>query len=785
MAVLTDVTLVADGGDITAGRKTSTLTFGEFNVVLPEDVQQRDERDGRIKDGYVYRPNGEFAPFDIGFARADVTVDLQAKTSDLESVVDAAQSQADGDVFFERDITIIGLGGFVPGVDFQVGDIVTVELWGGLVRLALPVTDITLISSDSEGVIAWRVHIGGMLISDLAELRRSNEELRRQVKADGRSISQARSDASTARSTADSAKQVADDARRAVASAESVIVRSLAASSASVAQGHVFAQEAYESYEKARDSYVSALSALDEMERLLGESDVVLRENEQLAEDIKQIHSQVSVLGAQVRVASQQMGALLGSASGNVALSLQYSEEAREAVADAAELRRQVEALLVDAQDAISEGRQHVQSALSHSQAAEQARSDAQVQAQKAKDEADRAVRTLDSVKTVKEGADSAAELAGEKLADLQREAADALTAIDAAQNEILGLHQEVLEKHGEVIDAHDVAIRAVAEGVKAAGAAAGSASMGAMYAQLTAEDAARAADSALDAAEKNTESIALLAEAQAKLEEASLKLAAANDENAKAIDTLREAQELQNQINLDLVAADAKLKDAQDKLEQQTANLNKAVGLTNQAVRAVGAAAGFAAQTGMHAADVGERATRTAEAALEANALHADAILATQYAIEHNKLMEEASRTLTFKARIYNGVVVNGGDQKLVQFAGTTNVNTPNFGSSFSLLLNLSKPAAYSGLVYCTVGKASGADGVVAVTRHALGFARAGSTQVVIRVPDTQFFWEVSSNGSNTVSMQFSLSPTATQPTFQTQLDALARKYRDKGLAV
>lgn len=785
MAVLTDVVLVADGGDITAGRKTSTLTFGEFNVVLPEDVQQCEERDGRIKDGYVYRPDGDFAPFDIGFARADVTVDLQAKTSDLETVVDAAQSQSDGDVFFERDITIVGLGGFVPGVDFQVGDIVTVELWGGLVRLALPVTDVTLISSDSEGVIAWRVHVGGMLISDLAELRRSNDELRRQVKADGRSISQARSDASTARSTADSAKQVADDARRAVASAESVIVRSLAASSASVAQGHVFAQEAYESYEKARDSYVSALSALDEMERLLGESDAVLKENEQLAEDIKRIHSQVSVLGAQVRVASQQMGALLGSVSGNVALSLQYSEEAREAVADAAELRRQVEALLVDAQDAITEGRQHVQSALSHSQAAEQAKSDAQVQAQKAKDEADRAVRTLDSVKTVKEGADSAAQKAGERLADLQRKAGDALTAIDAAQNEILGLHQEVLEKHGQVIDAHDVAIRAVAEGVKAAGASAASASMGAMYAQLTAEDAARAADSALDAAAKNTEAIALLTEAQEKLEEANLQLAAVNDENAKAIDTLREAQELQDQINLDLVAADAKLKDAQDKLEQQTANLNKAVGLTNQAVRAVGAAAGFAAQTGMHAADVGERATRTAEAALEANALHADAILATQYAIEHNKLMEEASRTLTFEARIYNGVVVNGGDQKLVQFAGTTNVNTPIFGSSFSLLLNLSKPAAYSGLVYCTVGKASGADGVVAVTRHALGFARAGSTQVVIRVPDTQFFWEVSSNGSNTVSMQFSLSPTAIQPTFQTQLDALARKYRDKGLAV
>ena len=98
MAVLTDVTLVADGGDITAGRQTSTLTFGEFNVTLPEDVQQRDEQDTRIKDGYVYRPEGKFGPFDVGFARADVNIDLQAQTSDLEAVVDAAQKQADGDV---------------------------------------------------------------------------------------------------------------------------------------------------------------------------------------------------------------------------------------------------------------------------------------------------------------------------------------------------------------------------------------------------------------------------------------------------------------------------------------------------------------------------------------------------------------------------------------------------------------------------------------------------------------------------------------------------------------
>lgn len=225
---------------------------------------------------------------------------------------------------------------------------------------------------------------------------------------------------------------------------------------------------------------------------------------------------------------------------------------------------------------------------------------------------------------------------------ELQREAEDALSKIDAKQNEILALHQEVLEKHGEVLTAHETAIRAVAEGVKAAGAAAGSAAMGAMWAQLTAEDAARAAESALDAAQKNEEAIRLLAEAQEKLEEASKKLAAANDENAKAIDTLKEAQKLQDKINQDLVAADEKLTEAQRKLEAQTANLKKAVELTNQAVRAVGAAAGFAAQTGMHAADVGERATRTAESALEAHA-HLQEVVEI-----HGDVVTKASKTAT-----------------------------------------------------------------------------------------------------------------------------------------
>ena len=62
----------------------------------------------------------------------------------------------------------------------------------------------------------------------------------------------------------------------------------------------------------------------------------------------------------------------------------------------------------------------------------------------------------------------------------------------------------------------------------------------------------------------------------------------------------------------------------------------------TNRAVQAVGAAAGFAAQTGMHAADTGERAAAAAESALEAGKLNTEALLAAQYTIEANRIIAE-----------------------------------------------------------------------------------------------------------------------------------------------
>lgn len=199
MAVLEDVVLVADGGDVTAGRRKHTFVYGEFNVRLPEGVEQV-ETDERLTDGYVYRPEGEIAPFDVGFARADVTVDLEVQSTDLELVVDEAQRDAEGDVFFERDITPAGLGEFVPGVDFAVGDVVSVERWR--VLLPLPVTGWEMVSSASDGVVADRVHVSGQLISDAVARGRRNADLRRQVEADKRQLQRS---VKSVRSYADSA----------------------------------------------------------------------------------------------------------------------------------------------------------------------------------------------------------------------------------------------------------------------------------------------------------------------------------------------------------------------------------------------------------------------------------------------------------------------------------------------------------------------------------------------------------------------------------------------------
>lgn len=216
-------TLIADGGEMTVGRRTSTYVYGVFQVDIPEGREQA-QQDDRLQEGYIYRPDQRpTGRFDVGFVRADARIDLNAQQSNLESIVDAAQSRVEGAVFFERDITGRGLGRFRPGIDFTTASLVDVLIWGK--TLTLPVTAIDMTSGDAAAV-GWRVHVGGQMIADADSLRSHNDAILGQIEQERRrrlattktaeiaatTANSATSAAATANTKAISAAAAADDA---------------------------------------------------------------------------------------------------------------------------------------------------------------------------------------------------------------------------------------------------------------------------------------------------------------------------------------------------------------------------------------------------------------------------------------------------------------------------------------------------------------------------------------------------------------------------------------------
>lgn len=209
-------TLIADGGEMTVGRRTSTYVYGVFQVDIPEGREQA-QQDDRLQEGYIYRPDQRPAGrFDIGFVRADARIDLNAQQSNLESIIDAAQSRVEGAVFFERDITGRGLGKFRPGVDFTTASLVDVLIWGK--TLTLPVTAIDMTSGDAAAV-GWRVHVGGQMIADADSLRSHNDAILGQIEQERRRRLATTKTAETAATTANSATSAAATANSKAASA--------------------------------------------------------------------------------------------------------------------------------------------------------------------------------------------------------------------------------------------------------------------------------------------------------------------------------------------------------------------------------------------------------------------------------------------------------------------------------------------------------------------------------------------------------------------------------------
>lgn len=172
-------TLIADGGDLTAGRRTASYVYGDWNVSVPDGDEQL-KLDEKLGDGFVCRINNgrRLGRMDHTFVKEDVSIDMESKTTDLEAVVEDVFGRTSGDLYFQRDLTGVGLNGTVPLRDYNVGDPVRVVRWGKAIPTI--VTGIR-VSSDKDDRRGYTVHVGGELIKNRRLSNKLSDELRRQV----------------------------------------------------------------------------------------------------------------------------------------------------------------------------------------------------------------------------------------------------------------------------------------------------------------------------------------------------------------------------------------------------------------------------------------------------------------------------------------------------------------------------------------------------------------------------------------------------------------------------
>ncbi|MGN5992442.1 hypothetical protein ACP6M7_11235 [Corynebacterium striatum] len=221
---------VADSASVTVLHSVASSAFGKYSLTVPdgvdiEDVYKLSAPGNEL--GYVAQlaPEGRrVGGFARRFVRADVSVrsigesndDTWTAASDVDTTLKEAASRVQGDFFLESDITLAGLGPWIPFEHFDVGDIADVEIWGRVVPL--PVTRIEPIVSD-HSIVDWRIHVGGQLVSDdearLAEndvVRRAVVDSRRDLAGVAEAASKAVETASSAVSKADAAQGTADSA---------------------------------------------------------------------------------------------------------------------------------------------------------------------------------------------------------------------------------------------------------------------------------------------------------------------------------------------------------------------------------------------------------------------------------------------------------------------------------------------------------------------------------------------------------------------------------------------
>lgn len=273
-------TLIADGGDLTAGRRTASYVYGDWNVSVPDGDEQL-KLDEKLGDGFVLKINNgrRLGRMDHTFVKEDVSIDMESKTTDLEAVVEDALGRTSGDVYFQRDIDGVGLNGTVPLRDYNIGDSVRVVRWGKAIPTI--VTGIR-VSTDKADRCGYTVHVGGELIKNRRLSTKLSDELRRQIARElvdvrndvGESNRTARRAVTTAGNAVTTAKSADTKATGAVTTANAANTTAKEAlNRVADAEGKVqgYLDETGELVEQARESAKRAEDALGEVDPKLYE----------------------------------------------------------------------------------------------------------------------------------------------------------------------------------------------------------------------------------------------------------------------------------------------------------------------------------------------------------------------------------------------------------------------------------------------------------------------------------------------------------------------------------
>lgn len=263
-------------GSLTIMRTLAAYSFGRWSVTWPDSVPEdvRPDPGEGFEFGYVADFGRNPGRFGRRFAREDAMItaaeyDEQRQqvansgSSNVEFALDTAAKRTAGSPFIENTITRAGLNGNTPWVDFDVDDIVPVQIFGK--TLSLPVTQIVA-KTEQGAVIDWDVFVGGSLLADTVERERANLELRQEIAKERRERQQI-------------TKTIASDTRRA---------GSIAAEAIGKAGSALAAAEKVESFDsrisEASDAVQDALNAVDEMRARLDEGVDTSRFDELMAE---------------------------------------------------------------------------------------------------------------------------------------------------------------------------------------------------------------------------------------------------------------------------------------------------------------------------------------------------------------------------------------------------------------------------------------------------------------------------------------------------------------------